>query len=201
MHGLLASSWQRQQVMAELEVARQKQLHRRTARHLRASIARASDAAEASKPSKALRVGGASHASSRAMSEGSVFGEPASQWMSELMGTVQGRLFLDGLRVRHRRAAGFGGSARRRRGRGVAASIASLPTVGSALTSISENELLHPDDDASCASSPTGTRHSARGSHLAGAAVGAAEDEHDYIMADPDKFTLDKYGFLVPREA
>lgn len=120
------------------------------------------------------------------------------------MGTVQGRLFVDGLRSRHRRGGGFGGSARRsRRGRGDASSIATLATVGSALQSISENELLHSDDASRASWPPPVTQPSIRDSDrlvsTAGEAI--ADEEHDYIMANPDAFTMDKNGFLVPRES
>eukprot|EP00962_Isochrysis_galbana_P000211 scaffold52_cov109-Isochrysis_galbana.AAC.8 len=124
-------------------------------------------------------------------------------WLSELIGSVEARLFLDRLRARQRRSSGSAGSVRRsRRGRGGASSVGSLPSAGSPLPSISENELLSQDDASLTSRSPPVSHHAGRGSKRGMAVVGAggasADDDH-YIVA-ADEFAMDADGFLVPRE-
>jgi hypothetical protein len=187
VHNVLSPTWQRERMLAELEVQRKVELHRRTTRQLRAAISRESAAAKA-----AQDVAG-----QPSNPPGADTGKRTPDWAVQLMKTPHGQRLVCELLSGGRRPAG---AARRvKRGRGSHSSrlgtASSHSYLASPLASISETNPLGEEQMALLEDELA---------EISGAASlpssHPSEEADDYIMADMSKFTVDAYGFIVPIE-
>mmetsp|Transcript_8619 Transcript_8619/g.27747 ORF Transcript_8619/g.27747 Transcript_8619/m.27747 type:complete len:766 (+) Transcript_8619:34-2331(+) len=181
VHNILAPTWQRERMLAELEVHRKAQLHRRTTRQLRAAISRENAAV------KAAEDAAGDYGNPPPGGDG---GKPMSDWVDELTKTPHGQRLVSAMLPRRARR---GKRSRATYGHGLGTS-SSHSYLTSPLASISETDPLGEEEMALLQDDLADI------SGVTFASSKWEEEADDYIMPDMSKFTFDAYGFIVPVE-